>query len=382
MNLYFDNAATSFPKPDSVTSSMINYMKNIGTSPGRGAYQKSLEASRSVYKCREEICDLFCFQNPENVIFTSGITSSINIILKSLLKEGDHVLTTSMEHNSVLRPLQSLKTSKEITYSIINADKNGFIKVSDLSNEIRHNTIAVIINHSSNIIGSIQSLKEIGMLCKKHNLFFIIDTAQSAGKSPINMMDIHCDALTFTSHKGLLGPQGLGGFIINNKLNEICTTFIEGGTGSLSESSLQPDFLPDKFESGTLNTTAIYGLLSSLEFIKNEGLLTIKKKEEYLTSKFIEGVLNIDELTFYGTRNTTERTPVVSITSSKFNNSELSFLLDRNYGIMTRTGLHCAPLAHKTIGSYPSGTTRFSFGYFQSDEDINYALSALNSIHQ
>lgn len=382
MNLYFDNAATSYPKPKEVITSITNYMNNIGSSPGRGAYKKSLESSRVVFQCRQELADFFNFDNPNNVIFTSGITTSLNILLKSFLKDGDHILTTSMEHNSVLRPIFSLNSSLNVSYDVISADKYGFINSADILHSIKYNTVALVLNHSSNIIGSVQNLKSIGEICKKHNIFFIVDTAQSAGKIPIDFNEINCSALAFTSHKGLLGPQGLGGFIISDKLNKLCTSFIEGGTGSLSESIIQPDFLPDKFESGTLNTPGIYGLYEGLKFIEKEGILTIKEKEEHLTSIFIDGLQNIDNIVLYGPTTISDRTAVLSITSNKYSNSELSYLLDKDYGIMTRTGLHCAPLAHKTIGSYPSGTVRFGIGYFHSESDINYTLNILKNLHK
>ncbi|GAA0178213.1 aminotransferase class V-fold PLP-dependent enzyme [Clostridium sediminicola] len=382
MNLYFDNAATSYPKPKEVVTSMTNYMNNIGSSPGRGAYKKSLASSRIVFECRQEIANFFNYENPNNVVFTGGITTSLNILLKSFLKDGDHIITTSMEHNSVLRPIFSLSSIKNVEYDIISANQDGFINTDDIIHSIKSNTIAIIVNHSSNIVGSIQNLKSIGQICKDNNILFIVDTAQSAGIIPINFKEINCSALAFTSHKGLLGPQGLGGFIISDDLNELCTTFIEGGTGSLSESIVQPDFLPDKFESGTLNTPAIYGLYEGIKFINKEGILTIKEKEEYLTSLFINGLQNTDGIILYGSSDTSKKTAVISITSNKFSNSELSYVLDKDYGIMTRTGLHCAPLAHKTIGSYPTGTTRFGIGYFQNEDDIKYTLNVLKKLHK
>lgn len=382
MNLYFDNAATSYPKPKEVVTSMTNYMNNIGSSPGRGAYKKSLASSRVVFECRQEIANFFNYENPNNVVFTGGITTSLNILLKSFLKDGDHIITTSMEHNSVLRPIFSLSSIKNVTYDIISANQDGFINTDDIIHSIKSNTIAIIVNHSSNIMGSIQNLKSIGQICKDNNILFIVDTAQSAGIIPINFKEINCSALAFTSHKGLLGPQGLGGFIISDDLNELCTTFIEGGTGSLSESIVQPDFLPDKFESGTLNTPAIYGLYEGIKFINKEGILTIKEKEEYLTSLFINGLKNTDDIILYGSSDTSKKTAVISITSNKFSNSELSYVLDKDYGIMTRTGLHCAPLAHKTIGSYPTGTIRFGIGYFQNEDDIKYTLNVLKKLHK
>lgn len=380
MKIYLDNAATSYPKPSDVYNSVMNYMINIGANPGRGAASNVLVGDRTIYKCREAIADFFNFNSTENIIFTSNITMSLNILLKTTIKDGWHVITTSMEHNSVLRPLQRMKSLMNIEVDIINCDSDGVVNVNDIRGKIKSNTKLIVMSHSSNIIGSIQPLKEIGELCKDNNIYFIIDSAQSAGCMPIDFFQLNCNAIAFTGHKSLLGPQGIGGFIIDDLLNSEATSYIEGGTGSLSESITQPDFLPDKFESGTLNAPGIAGLLSGIEFISREGISSIREKEQYLTQKFINGLLNIDSIELYGNTDAGKRTSAISINSSKISNSEFSFILDNEFAIITRSGLHCAPLAHKTIGTFPQGTIRFSFGYFNDVKDVNYALSAINSI--
>ncbi|AJD29651.1 MULTISPECIES: aminotransferase class V-fold PLP-dependent enzyme [Clostridium] len=380
MKIYLDNAATTYPKPEKVYSSILNYMKNVGASPGRGGYENALTGDRMVYKCRQSLINLFNFNKIENVIFTSNITASLNILIKSIVKDDWHVITSSMDHNSVIRPLVSLEKSNKIELDILNCSEEGLINVEDFKNTIKDNTKLVVLSHASNIVGTIQPLEAIGNICKEKGIYFIIDSAQTAGVLPLDFQNLNCNALAFTGHKALLGPQGIGGFIIDDKLNNIATNFIEGGTGSLSESTLQPDFLPDKFESGTMNTPGIAGLLAGIEYINEEGLNTIKEREEYLSREFINGLLNIDSIKVYGPLDASLRTATLSINSSKIDNSELGFLLDSEFGIMVRTGLHCAPLAHKTIGSFPQGTLRFSFGAFNDIKDINYALYALNSI--
>ncbi|HDK7139831.1 TPA: aminotransferase class V-fold PLP-dependent enzyme [Clostridium botulinum] len=380
MKVYLDNAATTYPKPEKVYSSILNYMKNIGASPGRGGYENALTGDRMVYKCRQSLINLFNFNKIENVVFTSNITASLNILIKSIVKDGWHVITSSMDHNSVIRPLVSLEKSNKIELDILNCSEEGLINIEDFKNAIKDSTRLVVLSHASNIVGTIQPLEAIGKICKEKGIYFIIDSAQTAGVLPLNFQNLNCNALAFTGHKSLLGPQGIGGFIIDDELNNIATNFIEGGTGSLSESTLQPDFLPDKFESGTMNTPGIAGLLAGIEYINEEGLNAIKEREEYLSREFINGLLNIDSVKVYGPLDASLRTATISINSSKIDNSELGFLLDSEFGIMVRTGLHCAPLAHKTIGSFPQGTLRFSFGAFNDIKDINYALYALNSI--
>ncbi|ABS39592.1 aminotransferase class V-fold PLP-dependent enzyme [Clostridium botulinum] len=380
MKVYLDNAATTYPKPEKVYSSILNYMKNVGASPGRGGYENALTGDRMVYKCRQSLINLFNFNKIENVVFTSNITASLNILIKSIVKDGWHVITSSMDHNSVIRPLVSLEKSNKIELDILNCSKEGLINIEDFKNAIKDSTRLVVLSHASNIVGTIQPLETIGKICKEKGIYFIIDSAQTAGVLPLNFQNLNCNALAFTGHKSLLGPQGIGGFIIDDELNNIATNFIEGGTGSLSESTLQPDFLPDKFESGTMNTPGIAGLLAGIEYINEEGLNAIKEREEYLSREFINGLLNIDSVKVYGPLDASLRTATISINSSKIDNSELGFLLDSEFGIMVRTGLHCAPLAHKTIGSFPQGTLRFSFGAFNDIKDINYALYALNSI--
>lgn len=380
MQLYVDNAATTFPKPNSVYNEMLNYMTTIGGNPGRGASTSSLSGNKIIFQCRNALCNLFKYTDTKNVIFTSNITMSLNILIKGSVKPGWHVITSSMDHNSTLRTLKDLEMKGIIELDILKCSPSGLIDIDEFKNSIKPNTKLVVLSHASNIIGAIQPLEIIGAICKENNIFFIVDSAQTAGVLPLDFKALNCSALAFTGHKSLLGPQGIGGFIIDDEFNEICDSLILGGTGSSSSDIIQPNFLPDKFESGTLNTPGIVGLLAGINFIKNEGLDTIREHEEHLTQKFIDGVLNINSIQVYGDHNASSRTSTVSINSSIMDNSTLGYILDSEYNIITRTGLHCAPLAHKTINTYPHGTLRLSFGYFNNEKDIDYILKSIDKV--
>ena len=380
MNIYLDNAATTFPKPPEVYTSMMNYMMNIGTNPGRGVSTASLAGNKVVLNCRYALMDFFHFDKEQNVIFTPNITTSLNTLIKSSVQKGWHVITSSMDHNATLRPLTSLAEKGIIELDIIPCSKEGLIDVNDFINTIKPNTKLVVLSHASNIVGTIQPLEAIGKICKEKSIYFVIDAAQTAGVLPLDFNKLNCNALAFTGHKSLLGPQGIGGFLIDDSLNEACCAFIEGGTGSLSSSIIQPDFLPDKFESGTLNAPGIAGLLESINYIKSQGIDSIRAHEDNLCKHLIDGLLNIPSIEVYGFTEVSRRTAAISLNSTKIDNSELGFILDSEYGITTRTGLHCAPLAHETIGTYPSGTLRFGIGPFNDIKDISYTLNSLNTI--
>lgn len=380
MEVYLDNASTSFPKPKIMADAMYDYIINVGGNSGRGNYSNSYESNKLILLTREKIANFFNYNKSENVIFTNNITSSLNILIKGMLKQNDHVISTTLEHNSVLRPLFECSNSLNINIDLVNSSKDGFINPIDIKNKINKNTKLVIISHASNVIGSIQNIKEIGAICKENNVFLIIDTAQTAGMVKVDMHQCNANAIAFTGHKSLLGPQGIGGFIIDDLLNDECTSTFSGGTGSLSHSLTQPNFLPDKFECGTLNSPGIVGLSNSIDFINKEGLETIYSKTSYLRSKLYEGMLNIDGIKLYGNTNFSKYTTCISFNYKNFDPAEVSYFLEYN-GIKTRSGLHCAPLAHKSIGSYPGGTIRFSLGYFNTEKEIDYTLSILNNIN-
>ena len=382
MNVYLDNASTSFPKPKSVSDSIYNYLTNIGGNPGRANHSNALESNRYLFLARETIANFFNFHKIENVIFTNNITSSLNILINGILKPGDHIITSSMEHNSVIRPLYNLKENIGIDLEIVSAKSNGILDVNSISKAIKPNTKLIVITHASNITGSIQPIQRIGELCKKNNIFFILDSSQSAGVLEVDFKKFNLNALAFTGHKSLLGPQGIGGFIIDDELNKICNPYILGGTGSLSHSLTQPDFLPDKFESGTLNIPGIIGLYEGIKFIEKEGLNTIYEHNSYLRSYLINEISNINNFNIYGDLDPANGTSCVSITHNNLDVSELSYILDSDFGISNRSGLHCAPLAHQTIGTYPNGTVRLSLGYFNTLDEIKYTVDSLNKINK
>ncbi|MDY5912672.1 MAG: aminotransferase class V-fold PLP-dependent enzyme [Inconstantimicrobium porci] len=382
MSIYLDNASTSFPKPKEVLDSINNFMINLGGNSGRGSSSSSLKSSHVTYNCREAVAQFFNFNKSENVIFTNNITSSLNILLNSIVQEGWHVITSTMEHNSVLRPLFKLKEERNIELTVVQADNNGFVAAADIDNAIKDNTKLVILSQASNVTGNIQPLKEIGELCRKKSIYFIIDTAQSAGGINVDFKELNCNALAFTGHKGLLGPQGIGGFIIDDDLNDIAKPVFVGGTGSMSYSLVQPDFLPDKFESGTLNTPGIAGLYSAINYINKETINAIHTKEMYLSRLLLDDLNNMDYITLYGPNTTINRLSTFSINLNDMNSNEFSYYLDSKYNIITRTGLHCAPLAHKTIGTENMGTVRISIGYFNTVEDIKSLIDAIYHIHK
>lgn len=381
MKVYLDNASTTFPKPKVVSDSIYNYLVNIGGNANRSNHSNALESNREIFLARERIAKFFNYDKFENVVFTNNITMSLNILIKGILRKGDHVITSSLEHNSVIRPIISCKEKLDVEVDFVKASFDGFINPKDIENLIKKNTKLVIITHASNVIGTIQPIKEIGEICKKNNIFFIIDTAQSAGTVPIDFYDIGANALAFTGHKSLFGPQGIGGFIIDDKLNEICTPLLEGGTGSLSHEIHQPDFMPDKFECGTLNIPGIVGLSNGIEFINNVGIENIKNKNKKLYKKLIKSISSMERYKVYGDISGENSTTSISFNLDGVETSELSFYLESN-GISNRSGLHCAPMCHKTIGTFPEGTVRLSISYFNTDEEIDYTISILEKAHK
>lgn len=379
--IYLDNAATTFPKPPTVASAINEYINNIGGNVGRGTYESSYAAGEVVYTTREMLSDMFGFSNPLNVVFTPNITTSLNMIIKGLFKSGDHVIVSSMEHNAVMRPLTNL-SKKGILFDRTQCNPDGTLDPIKVEALIRPETKAVIMTHGSNVCGTLLPVEKVGEICRKHGLYFIMDSAQTAGVLDIDFHKLNLSILAFTGHKGLMGPQGIGGFLIAPELVTQMEPLIEGGTGSLSESEEQPVFMPDRYESGTLNIPGIYGLNASLKFINEVGIHNIHNKEKELTKRFLEEVLSMSNVQVIGLKGTENRTSVVSLNFPKHDNSEIAFRLDKEFGIMTRVGLHCAPSAHRTLGTMPEGTVRFSPGYFNTPEDIEYTLSAINKIVQ
>lgn len=374
---YFDNGATSFPKPDEVYEEIMKAMKEYGANPGRSGHKLALKTNRGIYKTRQLISRLFNIEDPLDLVFTFNTTESLNIGIKGVLKNGDHVITTSMEHNSVLRPIKYLE-SLGIENTIVQADPQGMIKSEDIKNAIKGNTKLIAITHISNLTGTIMPIEEIGKIADENNIIFLVDAAQSAGIYDIDVDKMNIDLLAFPGHKGLLGPQGTGGLYIKKGL-EVDGVF-QGGTGSASHSIIQPILSPDKFESGTLNGPGIIGLGAGISYIMDRGMDNIRKHEENLTNTFIQGLKQIKAIKIYGPLDTKFQAGVVSLNIGDRDSSEISYILDEEYDIQVRPGMHCAPLGHKSIGTFDQGTVRFSFGPFNKLEEIEYALKALKTI--
>ena len=377
--IYLDNASTSFPKAPTVATAMSDYITNRGININRGSYALAYDVEDIIYTTRQRLNTLFNGHDPSHVIFTQNVTMSLNMVIKGILKAGDHVLVSSMEHNAVMRPLTQL-LDKGIAFDIIPCDKTGSIQLESMDSLIRPNTVALIINHASNVCGTIQPLESIGSICKTHNLQFIVDAAQTAGVIPIDVKACHIDALCFTGHKGLLGPQGIGGIILTKEMAQTLVPLIAGGTGSFSHLETMPTHMPDAFEAGTLNLPGIIGLNEGLSYIESQGMENIHNHELALTQAFLEGLQSIDVVNIVGKQDIQDRTAVVSITIDSMDPASIAYELESTYHIMTRVGLHCAPRAHQTLGTYPEGTVRFSFGYANTHEDVVSALSALHRI--
>jgi len=377
--IYLDNGATTFPKPESVYESVMDCMKNYGANPGRGSHKLSMRALSEIYETRENLAKLFNIENPMNIIFTSNATEALNLAIKGFLKSGDHLITTSIEHNSVIRPIKALE-SIGIENTIVECDKEGFLNIDDLENAIKQNTKLIVTTHSSNVCGSIIDIKKVGELCKKYHITYLVDASQTAGVYDIDVKDYNIDMLACAGHKNLFGPQGSGILYVNDniKLDELK----QGGTGSSSLELFQPDVYPDKYESGTPNTPAIAGLNAGVKFILSEGIENIRKKEEELCKYMINKLLEIKDVKIYGSLDSKKRTAVIPINIGNLDSGEVSFLLDSEYDICTRPGIHCSPLCHQTLGSLNQGAVRFSIGYFNTKDDIDKTIEALKEIIQ
>ena len=377
--IYLDNASTTFPKAPNVANAMSDYLTNYGININRGSYALAYDVEDIIYTTRQRLNTLFNGHDPSHVTFTQNVTMSLNMVIKGLLKAGDHILVSSMEHNAVMRPLTQ-QLDKGITFDIIPCDVTGSIQLESIETLIRPNTVAMIINHASNVCGTVQPIESIGAICKAHNLHFILDAAQTAGVIPIDVKACHINALCFTGHKGLLGPQGIGGIILTKEIAQILTPLIAGGTGSFSHLETMPTHMPDAFEAGTLNLPGIIGLNEGLSYIESVGMKNIHNHELTLTKTFLEGLRSITGINIIGKQDIQDRTAVVSITIDGMDPASNAYELESTYHIMTRVGLHCAPRAHQTLGTYPEGTVRFSFGYANTLEEVDMALSALHTI--
>ena len=377
--IYFDNAATSWPKPPEVNTAMHKFMRKIGANPGRSGHRLSVEAARVIYDTREKLAQLFNISDPLQIVMTKNATEGLNIAIFGLLKSGDHVITSGMEHNSMMRPLRAMER-RGVELSVIPCDKEGSIDPAQISAAIKKNTKAIFMTHASNVTGTVMPVADVGRIARERHLVFCVDAAQTAGSQSIDVVKMNIDLLAFTGHKSLFGPSGTGGLYIREGLDEAIEPFCVGGTGSRSEVEEQPDFMPDRYESGTPNTVGMAGLLAGVDFVLSKGVSEIKNKEDSLVKMFMDGVRDVPGIMIYGKTNAQERTPVVSFNMDGMDPAAVALQLDERFKIMARSGIHCAPSAHKTIGTYPKGAVRFSFSCFNTEEQIIKALDALNKI--
>ena len=373
--IYLDNAATTMKKPQCVIDAVVAAMSHMGNA-GRGATSAALDASRVIYDTREKLSDLFNLQNPSRVAFTCNSTESLNTAIKGILSSGDHAITTALEHNSVLRPLYDLQ-AKGMELSIVDCDENGNIDYNDFEKLIKENTKAIVCTHASNLVGNVLDVKKIGSIAKKHNIIFIVDASQSAGVFNIDMQDMNIDILCFTGHKGLLGPQGTGGLCVREGID--VRPLKVGGSGVNTFSKEQPVEMPTHLEAGTLNGHAIAGLNAALDYLKEEGIDNIQKREEELMFRFYNGIKDIKDIKIFGNFEN-KRAAIVTFNVGDIDSAAFSDELSFAYDISTRAGAHCAPLMHKAMNTVEQGAVRFSFSHYNTEEEIDTAIKAVKEI--
>ncbi len=376
--IYLNNAATSWPKPEAVYLAVDTFNRNQGGSPGRGSSQRSLEAGAVILECRQALARLFNIENEEQVAFTMNATYAVNMAIKGILKPGDHVIISGIEHNAVVRPMHWLKNERGIDFSVLPCNSDGVVDISALQPLITKRTRLLVTSHASNVCGAIQPVHELGERCRETGLIFMVDAAQSAGVLPLDVEADNISLLAFTGHKGLLGPQGIGGLYVRPGLS--LNTIIEGGTGSFSESMEQPQFMPDMLESGTPNTPGIAGLKAGIDYIMSRGMKNIRAHEQQLTAMLLTGLSEVPGIQIYGSPDSGRRTAVVAFNLDNRDCGELAFRMEQEYGIIGRSGLHCAPLAHSTLGILQQGSCRLSIGCMNCESDIEQAVRAVYDI--
>ena len=374
--IYLDNAATTMHKPDCVIRAVTEAMCSLGNS-GRGIHDSALSASRIIYDTRTALSEFFGAESPERIAFTANATQALNTAIKGVLDPGDHVITTALEHNSVLRPLYEME-ERGVALTILPADSMGNICYEDFEKEIRPNTKAIVTTHGSNLTGNLLDIQRIGNVAQTHDLLYIVDASQTAGVFPIDVRKMHIDILCFTGHKGLLGPQGTGGIYVRDGLE--IRPLLSGGSGVQTYSRTHPPQMPTALEAGTLNGHGIAGLGAAVRYLRETGLDTIRTKEQELMTAFFQGVREIPGVTVYGDFSTDDRCAIVSLNVRDYDSGEVSDALSAHYGIATRSGAHCAPLMHKALGTVKQGAVRFSFSHYNTMEEIQIAVSALREL--
>lgn len=374
--IYLDNAATTMHKPKEVIDAVVEAMTSLGNA-GRGANEASLSAARIIYDAREKLCRFFNGEDPRQIVFTSNSTESLNIAIKGLLEPGDHVITTMLEHNSVLRPLYEME-KKGVALTIIKADKRGRFSLEEMEAAIRPETKMIVCTNGSNLTGNYVDIGKVGEMAHRHDVLFVVDASQTAGVFPIDVRNMQVDVLCFTGHKGLLGPQGTGGMYVREGL--AIRPLKSGGSGVQTYSKTHPREMPTALEAGTLNGHGIAGLRAGVEYIENTGLDTIRVREQELMWRFYEGVKEIPGVTVYGDFDSRERCAIVSLNIGDYDSSEVSDALLTEYGISTRPGGHCAPLMHEALGTVEQGAVRFSFAHSNTEEEVDIAINAVREL--
>lgn len=378
--IYLDNGATSFPKPEGVSQAMKNYMDRVGATINRSVYGSAQDAGLVTLQLRERLARLFHFTAPAtHVILTPGATWGLNMAIKGLLKPGDHCIVSSMEHNAVMRPLLQLDG---VEFDRIPCSREGLLDPADVETRIRSNTKLVVMAHGSNVCGSVQDAAAVGEICARHGIDFVLDAAQTAGHYPIDFEVFHLSALCVPGHKGLLGPSGIGALLMTDEFARKLDPIVAGGTGSASDSEYLPDYLPDRFESGTPNMPGVYGFEAALRYVEERGIEALREHEMQLCRRFLDGLRDIPGAKLCGTWDSDRRVGVISVDFVDQDNALAAFRLETEYGILTRCGLHCAPSAHKTLDTFPRGTVRFSLGFASTEDDVDAALTAIREISE
>ena len=376
--IYFDNAATSMKKPDCVIEAVTEAMCSMGNS-GRGVHDGALCAGRSIYDARAALAGLFGAESPNRIVFAANSTESLNIAIQGILEPGDHVITTALEHNSVLRPLYVME-DRGVELTVLPADVMGRLRYADFENAIRENTKAIVCTHGSNLTGNLVDIRRVGEIAKQHGLLFVVDASQTAGVFPIDVQKMGIDILCFTGHKSLLGPQGTGGMYVREGV--AVKPLLSGGSGVQTYLRNHPPQMPTALEAGTLNGHGIAGLLAAVRYIRETGMDTIREKERSLMWEFYRQVQKIPGITVYGDFSGEDRCPIVALNVRDYDSGEVSDALFENWGIATRPGAHCAPRMHEALGTVQQGAVRFSFSHYNTMEEINIAVSALRELAQ
>ncbi len=376
--IYLDNAASSWPKPTEVLAKMEECLREYAANPGRGSHQLSMKASRVIFEARRKVAGLFGVKNPDNIIFTQNATEALNMGILGYLKQGDHAITTMIEHNSVRRPLEYVRRERGVELTYVQGDGSGLISPESIREAIQENTKLIVVTHGSNLTGTLVPIAEIGAIAKEHNIVLLVDVCQTAGVYSIDVEEMNIGMLAFTGHKSLYGPQGTGGLYLHPEID--LDPFMHGGTGGYSELLEMPSTRPDRYEAGTRNTVGIAGLLAGIAFIESIGLEKIREQEERLAFLLQKGLEAIPGVTVYGPALGEPRVPIISFTVEGFESHEIGFILDRNYQICVRSGLHCTPVAHETIGTVEQGAVRASLGWFNTEQEVEALIQAVAEI--